>query len=76
MKKPELELLLDRVSTWPSAAQQDLLDSIAEIESRHDLIYRLSDGDRIAVQRGLTDLRENRLASDETVAALFNRFRT
>ncbi|WP_164603984.1 hypothetical protein [Rhodopseudomonas sp. BR0M22] len=73
--KPELELLLDRVAAWPSAAQQDLLNSIAEIESRHDLVYRLSDGDRIAVERGLADLRESRLASDETVAALFNRFR-
>ncbi|PZA11125.1 hypothetical protein DNX69_17575 [Rhodopseudomonas palustris] len=75
MTKPELELLLDRVAAWPSAAQQDLLDSIIEIEARHGLVYRLSEDDRIAVERGLADLQESRLASDQTVAALFNRFR-
>jgi predicted transcriptional regulator len=38
--------------------------------------YRLTDAERDAVHRGLKEMREGKLASDEAVAAVFNRFRT
>jgi hypothetical protein len=40
-----------------------------------DEIYRLTDQEREAVRRGLKEMREGKLASDEAVAAVFNRFR-
>ena len=67
--------MLERVSTWPEGAQDELLRSVADIESRHVAVYRLSDEERDAVRRGLADMREGRLASDAEVAAVFNRYR-
>jgi len=67
--------LLERVSTWPDEAQNELVKSVAEIERRHFGVYRLSNDERDAVRRGLADMREGRLASDAEVAAVFNRYR-
>jgi predicted transcriptional regulator len=41
-----------------------------------DKPYRLSDKEREAVRRGLAEMREGKLASDEAVAAVFNRYRS
>jgi hypothetical protein len=37
--------------------------------------YRLNDDERNAVRRGLAEMRAGKLASDEAVAAVFNRYR-
>ncbi|RJF75772.1 hypothetical protein [Rhodopseudomonas palustris] len=74
MTKADFDLLLDRVSAWPPEAQNELLASVADIEARHDLVYRVTDADRAAIRRGLEDMRAGRLASDETVTALFDRY--
>jgi predicted transcriptional regulator len=66
---------LERVATWPAEAQEELLRSLAEIEKRHLGIYRLDDQERAAVRRGLQEMREGKLASDEDVAAVFARYR-
>jgi predicted transcriptional regulator len=71
----KLEILLEHVSTWPDEAQAELMKSIAEIESRYVGIYRLSDEERAAVRRGLQEMREGKLATDEQVAAVFDRYR-
>jgi hypothetical protein len=75
MTKQGLEILLERVSTWPEEAQDEFVRSVADIESKHLGVYRLSDEERDAVRRGLADMREGRLASDAEVAAVFNRYR-
>ena len=68
-----LETLLDRISTWPEEAQAELIESILAIETKHLGVYRLSDDERAAVRRGLEEMRAGRLATDEEVAAVFNR---
>jgi hypothetical protein len=75
MTRQGLEILLDRVSTWPEEAQEEFVRSVANIESKHLGAYRLSDAERAAVRRGLTEMRKDRLASDDAVAAVFNRYR-
>jgi hypothetical protein len=75
MTRQGLEILLDRVSTWPEEAQEEFVRSVADIESKHLGIYRLSDAERVAVRRGLAEMREGKLASDEAVAAVFSRYR-
>jgi predicted transcriptional regulator len=75
MTKQGLEILLERVSTWPEEAQDEFVKSVTDIESKHLGVYRLSDEERDAVRRGLADMREGRLASDADVAAVFNRYR-
>ena len=75
MTRQGLEILLERVSTWPEEAQDEFVRSVADIESKHLGVYRLSDEERDAVRRGLADMREGRLASDAEVTAVFNRYR-
>jgi predicted transcriptional regulator len=75
MTRQGLEILLDRVSTWPEEAQEEFVRSVASIESKHLGTYRLSDAERAAVRRGLAEMREGKLASDEAVAAVFSRYR-
>jgi predicted transcriptional regulator len=72
----KLEVLLERISDWPEEAQAELMQSIVEIEARHIGIHRLSDDERTAVKRGLQEMREGKFATDEQVAAVFNRFRS
>jgi hypothetical protein len=74
MTKQALEILLERVSAWPEEAQEELMRSLTDIENRHLGIYRLSEDERNAVRRGLKDMRDGRLASDDAVAAVFNRY--
>jgi predicted transcriptional regulator len=75
MTRQGLEILLERVSTWPEEAQEEFVRSVASIENKHLGSYRLSGAERDAVRRGLAEMREGRLASDEAVAAVFNRYR-
>jgi predicted transcriptional regulator len=75
MTRQGLEILLDRVATWPDEAQEEFVRTIASIENKHLGPYRLSDAERDAVRRGLVEMREGRIASDEAVAAVFNRYR-
>jgi hypothetical protein len=75
MTRLGLEILLERVSTWPEEAQDEFVRSVANIENKHLGPYRLSNVERDAVRRGLAEMREGKLASDEAVAAVFSRYR-
>ena len=71
----KLETLLERIEAWPDDAQAELVDSILAIESKHLGVYRLTDDERAAVRRGLEEMRAGKFASDEEVAAVFDRYR-
>jgi hypothetical protein len=75
MTKQGLEILLEPVASWPVEAQEELVQSMAEIEKKHLGVYRLNNEERAAVRRGLQEMREGKLASDSEVAAVFNRYR-
>jgi hypothetical protein len=75
MTRHGLEILLERVSTWPEEAQEEFVRAIADIEDKHLGVYRLNSAEREAVRRGLSEMREGRLADDNAVAAVFNRYR-
>jgi hypothetical protein len=75
MTRQGLEILLERVSTWPEEAQEEFVRSVANIENKHLGPYRLSKAERDAVRRGLSEMRAGKLASDEAVATVFNRYR-
>jgi predicted transcriptional regulator len=70
-----LETLLDRITAWPEEAQAELIESILQIEAKHFGVYRLSDDERAAVRRGLEEMRAGKFATEEEVAAVFNRYR-
>ena len=75
MTRQGLEILLERVSTWPEEVQEEFVRSVADIENKHLGPYRLSDDERSAVRRGLAEMRQRKFAHDDAVAAVFDRYR-
>lgn len=71
-----VETLLERIADWPEEAQAELVQSIVDIETKHLGVYRLDPDERAAIERGLEEMRQGKFASDEQVAAVFNRYRS
>jgi predicted transcriptional regulator len=71
----KLKDLLERVETWPEAVQEEAVQSLLAIEQEIVEPCELSDADRAAIDRSLNDMRQGKFATDEEVAAVFNRFR-
>lgn len=70
-----LENLLERASGWSDEAQAELVEAMLEIEAKHAGVYHLDDEERAAVRRGLQEVRDGKFASEEAVAAVFDRYR-
>ena len=71
-----VEALLERIADWPEEAQAELVQSIVDIETKHLGVYKLDPDERAAIERGLEEMRQGKFASDEQVAAVFNRYRS
>ena len=71
MGKNEIAWLIERVAALPEEAQAELVEWLAEIESRYAGVYHLNEDERAGIERGLRDLREGRLVSDEDMAAFW-----
>jgi predicted transcriptional regulator len=71
-----VETLLERIADWPEEAQAELVQSIVDIETKHLGVYKLNPDERAAIERGLEEMRQGKFASDEQVAAVFNRYRS
>ena len=71
-----IETLLERIADWPEEAQAELVQSIVDIETKHLGVYKLNPDERAAIEQGLEEMRQGKFASDEEVAALFNRYRS
>jgi predicted transcriptional regulator len=72
----KLKDIIDRVEAWPAEAQEELAQIALEIEAQLKEDQPLSPEDLEAIDRGLDDLRHGRLATDEQVTAVFNRYCT
>jgi predicted transcriptional regulator len=70
-----LDALLERAASWPEEAQAELVRFMIDTEAKHFGVYRLSDDERAAIQKGLEDVKAGRFASDEEVAEIFARYR-
>jgi len=70
-----LKELFERVESWPEPAQEEALQLLLALEQKYAEPYELSAEDRAAIDRSLDDVRHSRFATDEEVAAVFNRHR-
>lgn len=71
-----VETLLERVADWPQEAQAEVVKSIVDIETKHFGLYKLSEEERTAIEQALHEMHEGKFATDEEVAAVFNRYRS
>jgi predicted transcriptional regulator len=67
--------VLDRVRTWPPERQEDAVRVLLEMEAEGTQIYQLSEDELADVEEGLREIERGEVATDEEVAALFNRIR-
>jgi predicted transcriptional regulator len=70
-----IETFLERITDWPKEAQAEVVKAIVDIETKYFGVYKLNAKERAAIERGLEEMRKGKIASDEEVAALFNRYR-
>jgi hypothetical protein len=70
-----LEPLMKRAASWPEEAQAELVQSMIEIEKKHLGVYHLDADERAALERSAEDIRKGKFATDEEVAAVFDRYR-
>jgi len=71
----QLKHLLQAAESWSEADQEELIAYAREIEARRSGVYVLSDDERAAIDEALAEADRGEFATDEEVAAVFNRFR-
>jgi predicted transcriptional regulator len=75
MNKEQIESVLDRVRTWPQQRQEHAARILLAMEEQDIGVYRLSDEQRQEIRAALEEVERGKVASEEEVAAVFNRYR-
>jgi len=73
--KEQQPAVLDRVKSWPSEQLEEAVEILLALEAKAKGVYRLSDEEWGDVLRGLEEADRGEFATDEEVAAVFNRYR-
>jgi hypothetical protein len=71
MTKEQIEIVLERVRSWPSSRQEDAVRILLAMEEHETEVYRLSDEERVEIRAALEEVARGEFASDEEIAALF-----
>src|SRR5262249_1818845 len=75
MTKKDIDAVLERVRTWPQPRQEDAARLLLAMENVGTAIYELSEEEEADIDAALEEIARGEVASDEEVAAVFNRFR-
>jgi predicted transcriptional regulator len=76
MKTKQLTEVLERVESWPPAAQDQLAELALEIDaSLKNVIYEPTDEELAGIDRGLRDANQGHFATEAEVDAVFAKFR-
>jgi predicted transcriptional regulator len=75
MTKDQIDAVLDRVRTWPPERQEDAVRVLLRMEEAGTEVYELSPEELADIEEGMAEVRRGEFATDEEVAALFNRYR-
>jgi len=74
MQTKNLKKILARIPSWPKDAQDDLVRSISEIETRYAEVYHLNDEEHAALKRSASDVRGKRFATEREIDSVFDRY--
>jgi hypothetical protein len=72
---PERHRLLQRVAALPEELLGDVAESVDDILSFKDGVYRLSDEERAAVRKGMKQAQRGEFVSEEEMAAFYLQLR-
>ena len=63
-----LKEMIEHAETWPREDQEELAEYAREIEARRTGVYIMSDDERAAVGKGLSEADRGEFVSDELIA--------
>jgi len=69
------DTISSRIADWPDDALKALFEAMDKIEEAHGLVYVLSPEELADIEEGLADIEAGRFATEEEVAALFDKAR-
>ena len=75
MTQAEIDAVLNRVKTWPAERQEKALLMLLDLEAEVTGVYHLTEDDRREIELSMEEARRGEFATDEEVAAVFNRYR-
>ena len=75
MTEEQIEAVLKRVRSWPASRQEDAALMLLSMEDQGARPYLLSDEERADLAVALEEFERGEVASDEEVAAVFDRYR-
>ena len=75
MTKEQIDAVLARVRTWPIERQKDAARMLMTMEEIGLEPYILSDEEQADLEEALAEVERGEVASEEEVAALFDRLR-
>jgi predicted transcriptional regulator len=73
LTREEIEAILDRVRTWPLERREEAAQMLLALEERGTGFYELSPEEEAEIDEALAEVERGEVASDEEVAAFFNR---
>ena len=73
MTRREVVAVLERVKTWPEDRQADAAAMLLALEEHGTAVYVLDGDERADIEEALEEDRRGAVASDDDVAAVFDR---
>ncbi len=70
---PKRQSLMERVAELPEELLDEVGQSVDDIVSLHEGVYRLSDEERAAVRKGLEAAERGEFVPDDEMAAFYKR---
>jgi predicted transcriptional regulator len=75
MTKEEIDEVLARVRTWPTEKQEDAIQMLRAMDEIEGVVYHLTPDEERDLEEALREIERGEVATDEEVAAVFNRAR-
>lgn len=75
MTRQEIDAVLERVRSWPEDRQRDLISIVEQMERLDRAPYELSEEERIDLKMAISEADRGEFATDEEVAAIFEKYR-
>jgi hypothetical protein len=70
-----LEQAIEEIRRLPEPEQDEAAELLFDLMAKREEPLKLDDETRQAIRRGLEEVRAGKIATDEQVAAVFNRYR-
>jgi hypothetical protein len=71
----KLKQVLERASTWPLAAQEELTRTAQEIDAEQHGVYEATDEELRDIDEALAEIERGEIATDDEVEAVFAKYR-